>query len=93
MRPAWATALFFIAVLQIPLFTPAASAQSAPAKNGRQRPAPAPSTELNTADVPMEIWFFDRLAEDDEIAYVNELTQAVYAAAKATRWRVRTSSS
>lgn len=82
MRPAWATALFFVAVLQFSLFTPAASAQSAPAKNGHQRPAPAPSGELNSGNVPMEIWFFDRMAEDDEIAYVNELMQAVYAAAK-----------
>ncbi|HMG87330.1 MAG TPA: hypothetical protein VK574_16480 [Terracidiphilus sp.] len=82
MRSARATALFFIAVLQISLFIPAAPAQSAPAKNGRPRPAPAPPAELNSGDVPMEIWFFDRLAEDDEIAYVNELMQAVYAAAK-----------
>lgn len=82
MRPARATALFFMAVLQISLLTPAASAQSAPAKNGRQRPAPAPTAELNSGNVPMEIWLFDRLAEDDEIAYVNELMQAVYAAAK-----------
>jgi hypothetical protein len=82
MRPARATALFFIAVLQISPFTPAASAQSAPAKSKRQSPAPAPPAELNSGDVPMEIQLFDRLAEDDEIAYVNELMQAVYTAAK-----------
>jgi hypothetical protein len=82
MRPARATALFFMAVLQISLFVPAASTQSAPAKNGRPRPASAPSAEPTSANVPMEIWFFDRMAEDDEIAYVNELMQAVYAAAK-----------
>jgi len=82
MRPVRATALFFIAVLQISLFIPAASAQSAPAKNGRRLPAPAPSAELNSGDVPMEIQLFDRMEGDDEIAYVNELMQAVYAAAK-----------
>ena len=76
MRPA----LFFIAVLQISLLIPAASAQSAPSKNRRQPPAPA--VEPSTGQVPMEVWFFDRMSDDDQIAYVTELMDTVYAAAK-----------
>jgi hypothetical protein len=82
MKPASATALFFTAVLQISLFVTAATAQSAPYKNPRQRPVPAPSVEASPGQTPMEIWFFDRMQGDDEIAYVNELMQAVEAAAK-----------
>ncbi len=82
MRLARATALFFIIVLQILLFVSAASAQSAPSKSKRQSPAPAPSVEPSAGQVPMEVWFFDRMSDDDQIAYVNELMEAVYAAAK-----------
>ncbi|MGA8088126.1 MAG: hypothetical protein WCA10_12525 [Terracidiphilus sp.] len=82
MKPAGATALIFSAVLQISLFAPAATTQSAPSKNRRQPPAPALSVEPSTGQAPMEIWFFDRMQGDDEIAYVNELMQAVDAAAK-----------
>ncbi len=38
--------------------------------------------EPSNGEAPMEIWFFDRMDGDDEIAYVTELMQAVYAAAK-----------
>jgi hypothetical protein len=88
MRPACATALFFTAVLQISLFIPAATAQSVPSKskNGGQRPAP--SVEPGAGQAPMEIWFFDRMQGDDEIAYVNALMQVVDA-----RWRACNGSS
>ena len=82
MRSAARAATLFL--MAVSLLTMVASAQSAPAKNGRQRPAAAASSaELNSGnDAPMEIQLFDRLAEDDEIAYVNKLMEAVYAAAK-----------
>jgi hypothetical protein len=84
MKPARATALVFSFVLQILFFIPAATAQSALSKSKRQPalPAPAPSIESSPGQAPMEIWFFDRMQGDDEIAYVNQLMQAVDAAAK-----------
>ena len=83
MKPARAIALFFIAVLQISLFSPATPAQSAPSKN-RQRPAlpPTPSVESVPGQMPMEIWFFDTMQGDDEVAYVSQLMNNVEAAAK-----------
>jgi hypothetical protein len=81
MKPARATALLLTA-LQLTLFTPAATAQSVGSKSPRGRPATAPSVEASPGQAPMEIWFFDRMQGDDEIAYVTALTQAVEAAAK-----------